>query len=101
MFLGRYDFAGDPADLRAAYDVFMGGVPADSVPFHCCVETPGGLSVLDCCPSREVFEAFSTSEDVLGAMRAAGLPTPVVTQVGEVHVARAGDLRVFPEAGSS
>ena len=101
MFLGRYDYVGDTADLRTAYDAFVAGIPGESLPFHCCVETGDGLAILDCCPSREVFEAFSTSEDVLAAMRAAGLPTPVVTPIGEVHVARAGDLRVFPQAGPS
>jgi hypothetical protein len=96
MFLGRYDFTGDPVALRAAYDTFVGQVPASSLPFHCCIETEEGITILDACPSREDFESFSTSDQTLTGMREAGLPAPTVTQLGEVHAARTGERVVFP-----
>ena len=94
MFLGRYDFDGDPSELVPAYDRMMDHVPGDEVPFHVCVTRTDGLTIYDCCPSQEVFEEFSTSAEFLDSVRAAGLPTPRVTRVGEVHVARTGNTRI-------
>ena len=89
MFLGKYDYEGDPVELLAAYDRVMAGMPADSLIFHICIQRDGGITVYDACPSAEVFASFSSSPEVLGAMTAAGLPTPVVTQLGESHRAMA------------
>jgi hypothetical protein len=92
MFLGTYEFDGDPSELLAAYDRFMAMVPADSLPFHACVTRPSGVVILDCCPTVDVFRSFSASEELHEAMRSAGLPSPKVTEVGEVHVARSRDV---------
>lgn len=87
MFLGRYDFDGDPAALLAAYDRLMLSLPRETVTFQICVSRDGGITVYDTCPSAEVFAAFSSSPQVLGAMSASGLPPPRVTPLGEVHAA--------------
>jgi hypothetical protein len=89
MFLGRYDFDGDPDELLRAYDRFLAAVGLDGVWFHICIRRDGGISIYDTCPSAEVFESFSTSPDALGAMTAAGLPTPSVTPLGDAHRALA------------
>jgi hypothetical protein len=94
MFLGRYDFDGDPRELTLAYDRLMGDVPGDAVPFHACVTHTDGLTIYDCCPSREVFEEFSTSAEFLESVRVAGLPAPRVAEVGEVHAARTGNTHI-------
>ena len=91
MFLGRYDYDGDPSELAAAYDRMMADIPGEAVPFHACVTHAEGLSVFDCCPSREVFEQFSTSPEFLGMMQTANLPAPRITLIGDVHVAGTGD----------
>lgn len=90
MFLGRYDFAGDPADLTARYDALMAQIPAENVQFHTCVVHADGITLYDSCPSAEVFAEFSTSPDFLSLVRESGLPDPVVTPLGHVHVARVG-----------
>jgi hypothetical protein len=89
MFLGRYDFEGDPDTLVKAYDRMMAVMPAEAISFHICIRREGGISLYDTCPSAEVFAAFSTSPQTRGAMSDAGLPEPVVTPLGEAHAMRA------------
>ncbi len=89
MFLGRYDFNGDPDTLLMAYDRMMAAMPADGIGFHICIRREGGITIYDTCLSAEVFAAFSSSPQTLGAMTDAGLPKPVVTPLGEAHRALA------------
>jgi hypothetical protein len=91
MFIGRYDFDGHVPDLLAAYDRLMLEVPAEGIHFHACVSHAGGITIYDCCPTREVFESFSTSWWFEEAARAAGLPPARVTAIGDVHAARVGE----------
>lgn len=92
MFLSMYHFDGDPAVLVPAYDRFMAAsYPADNLLPHVCVVGDGALTIYDACPSREVFENFSQSEQFLAAIAAAGLPRPRITAGGEVHSARTSD----------
>ncbi len=90
MYLGAYRFTGDPDALLAGYDRLMAAMADQgaSLLLHACVADGEGITVLDACPSREVFEGFSASAEFAGALAAAGLPSPVVDQLGEVHAAR-------------
>jgi hypothetical protein len=90
MYMGVYRFEGEPAELLAAYNRLMGGMPADRMPLHVCVERPGAIEVYDACPTREVFEAFAASADFRYALESAGLPPPRVTQLGETRNVIAG-----------
>ena len=92
MFLGSYRFEGDPAELVPAYERLMAGFPPDACLLHVCTVDDGGITVLDACPSREVFAGFSTGAEFRSAIADAGLPQPTVTQFGDVHRAelRAG-----------
>ena len=90
MFLGRYDFTGDPAELTSRYDELMAQIPAENIQFHSCVVRDTGITLYDSCPTAEVFASFSTSPEFLALVRESGLPDPVVTPLGEVHVARVG-----------
>lgn len=92
MYMGMYEFAGHPHELLAAYDRMMDGLPTDGLSFHACISRTNGIVLYDCCPSVEVFREFSTSEGLRNAMSAAGLPMPVITELGEVHVARSHEL---------
>jgi len=85
MYVAIYDIDGDPAVLVPAYDRMIAQFPADTLVLHLCVARPGGLSVIDGCPSREDFEAFRDSPEFAGALAAAGLPTPRCTPLGELH----------------
>jgi len=89
MFLGVYDYEGDPEELLGAYDRFLAAVGLDGISFHICIRRDGGISVYDTCPSAEVFEAFSTDPDMLAEMTMAGLPAPSVTPLGPAHRALA------------
>ena len=93
MFLGVYRFAGDPDELVPAYDRLLASIPAGMVELQLCVVTADGISVFDACPSREVFDEFSTSDGFAAAVEAAGLPGPTVEPLGEVH------HTVLPPAG--
>jgi hypothetical protein len=87
MFLGTYDFDGDPAELLDAYARLTAVVPVRDADLHVCVVRDDGITIMDACPSREVFEGFAASPDFNGALAAAGLPTPRVTPLGTVQAA--------------
>lgn len=88
MFLSTYDFDGDPAELLPAYDRFMAAsYPPGALLLHVCVVRDDGITVLDACPSRQVFEDFAASAEFADAVTRAGLPHPRVTPRGEVHSA--------------
>jgi len=87
MFLGAYHFDGDPAALLPAYDRLKVQYPPEALDLHVCVVHEGGLTVLDACPSRSEFEDFSSGPDFAAALASAGLPTPKVAPLGDVHSA--------------
>jgi hypothetical protein len=86
MFLSMYRFDGDPDVLLAAFDRLHAMVP-DTSDLRVCVVRPNGILMLDTCPSREVFEIFSTSEGFARALADVGLPTPTIEPLGDVHLA--------------
>jgi hypothetical protein len=88
MFLGSYHFDGDPVALAAAYDRLMQMMPPEQIDLHVCVTRDDGITIYDACPDRDTFAAFSTSADLAGAFAAAGLPSPRVERLGEVHLAK-------------
>ena len=85
MYLGSYEFDGDRAELLAAYDRLVAAFPPGTLALQVCVARADGITVFDACPSAEVFRGFSTSADFAGALAHAGLPTPRVTELGDVH----------------
>jgi hypothetical protein len=85
MFLGAYHFDGEHDTLLASYNKLVDGFPPDAFDLHACLVTPRGITVLDACPSRDVFERFSVSDEFLGAVRDAGLPRPRVEPLGDVE----------------
>lgn len=85
MFLGMYRFDGDPAQLTAAYDRLIAGFPPGMIELQLCVVRTEGITVLDTCPSAEVFAEFSTSDGFAAALAAAGLPMPTIEPIGDVH----------------
>lgn len=86
MFLSAYHFDGDPSRLVAAHQRLLERFPLEALDLHLCVTTDSGIVVFDACPSRAVHEQFSRSPDFLGAVVAAGLPTPRIEPLGEVHL---------------
>jgi hypothetical protein len=88
MFLGSYAFEGDPAKLLPAYERMLAQLPEADIGLHVCVVREHGLLVLDSCPSRAVFDAFTASAGFAAAVADAGLPHPRVVHLGEVHHAQ-------------
>lgn len=91
MFLSSYAFAGPSDTLVAGYHTMIEALGGPGIiELNVCVVTSSGITVFDGCPTREDFESFSTGEDFAASLRTAGLPAPVITPLGEVHVAFVG-----------
>jgi hypothetical protein len=84
MFLSAYRFDGEPPALLAAYRRVLEMIPPGNLHLHACVPQADGLTMFDACPSREVFEAFSSGPQFRQMLQAAGLPAPQITPLGEV-----------------
>jgi hypothetical protein len=91
MFLSSYRFAGDPAELTAAYDRLAAMFADVEFALHVAVVDAGGITVLDACPSEEAFQAFSTSPEWRAAYTEAGLPDPVIQPLGQVRRLQVGE----------
>lgn len=74
MYLGMYTFRGNPAELLAGHARMLALLPEGQLDLHLCVETEDGIAVLDSCPSREVFDRFSSGRSFQELVAAAGLP---------------------------
>lgn len=90
MFLASYEFRGDPTELLAGYDRMV--ALFGEADLQICLTHDDRIVVLDACPSKTVFEQFSTSREFADAIASVGLPAPTVTPFGEVHRARLREL---------
>ena len=90
MFFASYRFAGDPAELTAAYDRLAAMFADVDFALHVCAVDAGGITVLDACPSEEAFQAFSASPEWRGAYTSAGLPDPTIRTIGQLHRVKVG-----------
>ena len=85
MYFSTYTFSGDSNDLAERFDRMIATFPQDELILTVTVKTETGLVVHDTCPDRAAFEDFSTGAEFAAALKAAGLPTPVIAPVGEIH----------------
>lgn len=85
MYLAAYHFNGEPDQLQAGYDRMISAFPPDAVLLNLCVTRSDGITVFDTCPSLADFESFSASDEFASALTAAGLPTPRIESLGDVH----------------
>ena len=83
MFLSTYHF--DGPGLVPAYDRLRQHMPSEALMLHLCAVGENGLTVLDACPDRATFTAFSTSPQFRAALVAAGLPAPRIEPLGDLH----------------
>jgi hypothetical protein len=84
MFLSAYRFRGEPTALAACHARLLQLIPPSNLHLHASVPHPGGLDVYDCCPTREVFEAFANGPGFAAALAQAGLPRPAIEPLGEL-----------------
>ena len=87
LYLGAMYFDGDPGELLAAHHRLLERFGIDTLDVHLCISRDGGLTVFDACPTRAVFEEFTTSDMFLGAVADAGLPVPRIEGLGDIQVA--------------
>lgn len=85
VFLTAYHFEGDRETLVLAADRLLTAYPPSSLSLFLCAVRPGGLTVIDACPSEEVATAFRTSPQFAASLAAAGLPEPRIESLGDVH----------------
>ena len=85
--LGAVHFDGDPGELLPGYRRLLEHFGIDNLDVHLCVVRVDGLTVFDACPSKAVYEEFTTSGMFREAVAAAGLPAPRVEGLGDIQVA--------------
>jgi hypothetical protein len=85
MFVASYTFTGDVETLKAGHAKMLELMGTDGTFMHVAVVGDGQLTILDACPSREVFEGFSQGEFFLSLLTKCGLPQPKIEPLGEVH----------------
>lgn len=73
MHCSIWRFTGDPDELERRYLALMAEVPESNNVLHAAAKTPDGLVMFDTCPSKEVFDAFFSSEDVQALFARHGL----------------------------
>lgn len=74
MHASIWRFTGDPDDLLRRYDALLAEIPAANMRLHLCLRAPDGIVLVDTCPNREAFEAFTPGFRALRERH--GLPEP-------------------------
>jgi hypothetical protein len=87
MHVSIWKFTGDPDELTRGYDALAAEMPTDQFIANLCLRAPDGIIIVDTCPTREVFEAFSTSDEFRVARQRHGLPDPSELHDYPVHAA--------------
>ena len=85
MFIGSYTFTGDLDELKASHADMLKIMGTDGIFMHVAVVGEGKLTILDACPSEEVFREFSQGEFFRSLLAKVGLPEPEIVPLGEVH----------------
>lgn len=100
MHASIWRFAGDPDELVSRYDAMVAEIPSANMRLQLCLRGPGGIVLVDTCPSHEVFEAFSASDEFRGVRERHGLPDPERLEDFPVHAAFVDGVRRAEEAPS-
>jgi len=87
MHASIWRFRGEPDDLLARYDAMLAEMPTRSMRLHLCLRAEDGILLVDTCPSREVFEAFSADPGFAALRARHGLPEPESLEDFPIHVA--------------
>jgi quinol monooxygenase YgiN len=87
MHVSIWKFTGDPDELTRGYDAMVAEFPADQFIAHLCLRAPDEIVVVDTYPSREAFEAFSSSDEFRSTRQRHGLGDPSDLHGYPVHAA--------------
>ena len=74
MYASIWKFEGDPDRLAAAYAAFSAELPAPQL--QLALRAPDGLVVVDTCPTRDDFVAFTSDPSVHAGLERHGLGLP-------------------------
>ena len=85
MHASIWKFDGDPDELARRYDALVAEMPGDQFIAHLCLRADDGIVMVDTCPTRQAFEAFSTGDEFHSALRRHGLPEPSHLRDYPVH----------------
>ena len=99
MHASIWKFTGDPDDLTSGYDTLIAEMPSDQFIVNMCLRAEDGILIVDTCPDRAAFEAFSTSEEFRAARARHGLPDPTEILDYPVHAAIACGAMLSPVGG--
>ena len=99
MHASIWKFTGDPDDLTRRYEALVAEMPADQFIVNMCLRADDGIVVVDICPDKATFEAFSTSAEFSAARARHGLPDPSEILDYPVHSAIAHGAMLSPVAG--
>lgn len=87
MFAGAYTFKGDVEELKAAHTRMIEILGGEGLFVHIALAGDNTLTVIDACPSEDVFRQFSQGDFFRSLREKVGLPEPEVAHLGEVHYA--------------
>ena len=87
MHASLWWFRGDPDELFRGYEAILADSPPAVFRFHLCLRRPDGIVIVDTCPSKEAFEAF-TRGTFNELRRRHGLPEPERIEDAPVALAR-------------
>jgi hypothetical protein len=97
MYASIWKFHGDPDELAAAYEAFTAELPEPAL--QLALRAPDGLVVVDTCPSRDAFVAFTSDPATHARLARHGLGLPTELDGYDVHVIRsAGEALATPAA---
>jgi hypothetical protein len=83
VYLARYAFDGDPAELEAGYRSLLANL-GDAIQLQLAVRRRDGIDVYDACPNEAEFVAFTTNAEFRSALTGAGLPAPRIDGLGDI-----------------
>jgi hypothetical protein len=86
MYASIWKFEGDPDELAAAYEAFSQELPEPTL--QLALRAPDGLVVVDTCPTRDAFVAFTSDPTVHARLVRHGLGLPKELDGYDVHVIR-------------
>jgi hypothetical protein len=87
MHASIWRFRGDPDELLRGYDAMLAEIPAANMKLHLCLRAPDGIVLVDTCPTREAFDAFSSNAALRVLRERHGLPEPERIEDFPVHAA--------------
>ena len=98
MYASIWKFDGDPDALATAYEAFTVALPRDIMRLHLALRAPDGLVIVDTCPTRDAFVAFTSDPHTREQLTRHGLGLPTELDGYPVSAAFVDGARVDDES---